>query len=143
MSTRKLILTAFICGFAILLAGGIQLLRISRTDDAATVYSIGDTASVAGISVTVVSYAGNVGTVRLQMPAGSGGLSSVADHFSVQRGNARFDPISQNGSTNDCATKSAVPGAALECSVAFAPRGDGTTYIRFTEDAKTAVWSLG
>lgn len=142
MSTRKLILTAFICGFAILLAGGIQLLRISRTDEVAKVYSIGESATVDGISVGVVSYSGDVASVRLLLPANFPAFASLPSHFSMQRGNSRFDAVKKDSST-DCSQKTAQPAQPLDCSLTFVPSGDGSTYLRFTSDNKTAVWALG
>ena len=54
VSTRKLIAIALLCGLAILIAGGIQLFRLSDTSERTVeVLAEGETATVGGIpSVT-------------------------------------------------------------------------------------------
>lgn len=60
MRTRTLLLLAVTCGLLILVAGGIQLLRVSSSDQRATL-AIGDTARAGDVTVTVLA-ARQVGT---------------------------------------------------------------------------------
>ena len=54
VSTRKLIVVALLCGLAILVAGGIQLFRISDADDRTVeVLAEGEAATVGSITVVV------------------------------------------------------------------------------------------
>lgn len=53
MSTRKLILTALVCGLAIMLAGGIKLFQVARDDSEIRVLGLGTRAQVADMTVTV------------------------------------------------------------------------------------------
>ena len=69
MSTRKLILAALACGLAILIAGGVMLLRLSTTDTKATTLAEGTTATVSGTTVAVVSHAVDGTTLRLTVSA--------------------------------------------------------------------------
>lgn len=72
MSTRKLILTALLCGLAILVAGGVMLFRLSTTEtvnDAAL--AEGTTATVNGITVGVLSHSVDGTTLRLTVKAAS------------------------------------------------------------------------
>lgn len=55
MKTRTLLFLAFGCGLAILLAGGIQLLRVADDGDAAPALSVGQEARVGDMRVTVLS----------------------------------------------------------------------------------------
>ena len=56
VSTRKLIAVALLCGLAILVAGGIQLFRISdRSGRTVEVLEEGQSATVGGVRVEVVS----------------------------------------------------------------------------------------
>lgn len=85
MRTRTLLLLAVVCGLAILVAGGIQLLRISGGESAdADDLAIGDTASAGDAEVTVLAaeeVAGElVVTVRVggvDDPAGTDGFTLV------------------------------------------------------------------
>lgn len=56
MKTRTLLILAVTCGLAILIAGGIQLLRLANEDDPAPPRSIGDSAQLGDAVVTVVGY---------------------------------------------------------------------------------------
>lgn len=55
MSTRKLILTALVCGLAILLAGGIKLFQVAADDKQVEVLSFGDTATLGDMTVAVLA----------------------------------------------------------------------------------------
>ena len=53
MSTRKLILTALVCGLAIMLAGGFKLLQVAREDVQAEVLALGVPATLGDMTVQV------------------------------------------------------------------------------------------
>ena len=55
MSTRKLILTALICGLAIMLAGGVKLLQVASDESEVPALSAGETATLADMTVSVES----------------------------------------------------------------------------------------
>lgn len=55
MSTRKLILTALVCGLAILLAGGIKLFQVANDDKRVEVLSLGSEATLGDMTVSVLS----------------------------------------------------------------------------------------
>lgn len=54
MSTRKLILTALVCGIAIVLAGGIKLFQVARETTNVTVLGFGDSATLGDMTVSVL-----------------------------------------------------------------------------------------
>lgn len=66
MSTRRLILTALVAGLAILVAGGLQLFRIARSDRTADVLVEGQRVEVAGAMIVEV--------VSSQLDPGDGGV---------------------------------------------------------------------
>ena len=81
MRTRTLLLLAVTCGLLILVAGGVQLLRVSSSDQPATL-AIGDTARAGDVTVTVLA-ARQVGTavtvhVRLGGVDDPSGISGFA-----------------------------------------------------------------
>lgn len=53
MSTRKLILTALLCGLAIVVAGAAKLLQVAGGDSRVAVLALGERAEVADMSVVV------------------------------------------------------------------------------------------
>lgn len=55
MSTRKLILTALICGLAIMLAGGFKLFQVATDDVEAVVFDFGTEQTLGDMVVTVTS----------------------------------------------------------------------------------------
>ncbi|MCE9623134.1 MAG: hypothetical protein K8R99_12390 [Actinomycetia bacterium] len=57
MKTRTLLILAVTCGLAILLAGGLQLLRLANQDEPTPPLSIGDSAQLGDAVVTVDHYA--------------------------------------------------------------------------------------
>lgn len=146
MSTRRLILLALACGLAILVAGSIQLVRISRSDNTVEVGQQGDTQDVDGVAVTLVD-----GTspeevvVRLEVDSSRDPLLNSAALFSVKAGNERFMPTaSTDAAVQACSEVLSVePGEAVECALSFSPTGDVTRYLYFTLRGKTGIWVLG
>ena len=55
MSTRKLILTALVCGLAVMLAGGIKLFQMATEDVEAVVFSLGTSQTLADMTVSVTN----------------------------------------------------------------------------------------
>lgn len=69
MSTRKLILTALVCGLLIVVAGGVKLFQVARDEPTVTALPLGDEATVADMNVSVEEVDQQVGatfvTVRM------------------------------------------------------------------------------
>lgn len=146
MSTRRLILLALACGLAILVAGSIQLLRISRSDNTVSVGEPGDTKEVDGVAVTVLdgSDADEV-VVRLEVDTGRDPLLNAAALFSVKVADARFMPTATAvvAEAPPCSELRVVdPGTSAECSMSFDPTGEGSRYLQFVLRGKTGVWLL-
>jgi hypothetical protein len=150
VSTRKLIAVALLCGLAILVAGGIQLFRISRAEET-TVPGVGDRVVVEGYDVTVD--AADVRTDRIEMvvemtaSASGSGLEDVAGSWSVSTGNQR-NAVAGFGAPPtppECPAGGLEPGQTLSCSLAF-ERGAGPPVARFTppelSGAEPPFWVL-
>ncbi|MFM7746066.1 MAG: hypothetical protein ACKO8T_10465 [Actinomycetota bacterium] len=54
MSTRKLILTALLCGLAILIAGGIKLIQVANDEKQVEVLALGDEVTLGDMTVSVL-----------------------------------------------------------------------------------------
>jgi hypothetical protein len=53
MSTRKLILTALLCGIAIMIAGGVKLFQVSSDESEVQVLALGTDAKLGDMTVSV------------------------------------------------------------------------------------------
>jgi len=137
MRTRTLLLLAVSCGLAILLAGGVQLYRISN-QQSTPLLRIGDTGTVGDARVTVesVRQAGDrlVVTVVLGGVDDEGGI----DGFRLVAPNRRVAPSAGAGS---CTRFTVV---ATKCDLVFATDGlDGSVrQLLFERADERARWSL-
>ncbi|MEY4031517.1 MAG: hypothetical protein RL573_428 [Actinomycetota bacterium] len=78
MSTRKLILTALVCGIAIVLAGGIKLLQVAKETTKVTVLGFGDRSTLGDMTVSVLGVASQTDrTVVTVMMSGVSGADAV------------------------------------------------------------------
>src|SRR5262245_65107148 len=74
MSTRRLIITALVCGLAILIAGGIQLVRVADSRrNAFDPLDVGQQVQLTGVTARVVSFDRADGVVQVRV------AMSVAD----------------------------------------------------------------
>ncbi|HEY7627990.1 MAG TPA: hypothetical protein VH761_13020 [Ilumatobacteraceae bacterium] len=55
MRTRTLLLLAIVCGLAILIAGGIQLLRLGNQESSSTLLAMGQPGKAGDVTVTLIS----------------------------------------------------------------------------------------
>lgn len=104
MSTRKLILTALVCGLAIMLAGGFKLFQVATDDVEAVVLGLGAEQTLGDmvVSVTAVDQRDDGTFVTVSMRGVEG-----ADGFEGWKllANGRLnDPLPPDG-TSECVTK--------------------------------------
>jgi hypothetical protein len=96
VSTRRLILLALACGLAILVAGSIQLVRISRNEPTVEVGRIGTSATIGGVAVTLVGQPeSDRVVVRLAVADDRDALDDAAAPWAVRGGAERFPPVQQ------------------------------------------------
>ncbi|MEZ5216982.1 MAG: hypothetical protein R2715_10450 [Ilumatobacteraceae bacterium] len=159
MSTRRLIITAMICGLAILVAGGIQLIRISRNDQL-TLPTMGEWRTVSGVEVAPVDVAESDGltivTIRFRtspdVPAGPIGEWTLVRNSlfapdalpQVQPPvSAELAPVIGTGPFEDCATQPVEAGSTDgACRLAFDAPGDTARYLAFARGGVEARWAL-
>lgn len=70
MRTRTLLLLAVACGLAILVAGGIQLLRVSDDNSSSDDLAVGDSAVAGDLTVTVLAADEADGFMRVEVRLG-------------------------------------------------------------------------
>jgi hypothetical protein len=90
--TRTLLLLAVACGLVILVAGVVQLLRISGEEDA-EFSSLGEEVRVGDLRVIVESYDETAGTAVVAVRLGGVNDPDAADDFRLVAPNLRLSPI--------------------------------------------------
>ena len=138
MKTRTLLLLAIGCGLAILVAGGIQLLRISGEPATSTALPVGATAQAGGMRVTVVGAraVGDVAVVTVRL----GGVvdDDVSAGFLLNAG----APVDSSVAPDQrCGAVGVEPST---CALAFDLSGrriDGAVLV-YRRGADTARWAL-
>ena len=145
VSTRKLIGVALLCGLAILIAGGIQLFRISDTGGrTVAVLAEGESATVGGINVTVEGSERDEAAIRVRVSvAATGGDTTVPlSAFTLLVGGVLERGANEtDGSPPACPASLPATGAGLSCTVRFAPR-DGTATLGFSRGGEQRIWRL-
>jgi hypothetical protein len=147
VSTRRLIITALICGLAILLAGGVMLVRLVRERDRLTVHVLAadSPATVGGVRVRIISStrADEVAriVVALDTPADHG-LPDASSGFSLNIGGLRAPVTPEPGDTPACAGLAVAPAQSVSCALAFSDRS-GSATLAYAQRGDQAEWSLG
>jgi hypothetical protein len=115
MSTRKLILTALICGLAIMLAGGFKLFQVATDDVEAVVYDLGIEQTLGDMKVSVESVQQSdtqtIVLVRMRGVEGADGFEG----WKLFADGKLTEPI-VTADTPQCVTKVA---QYVECSIPF------------------------
>lgn len=120
MRTRTLLLLAVSCGLAILLAGGVQLFRLSNQEAPAPPLAVGATGSAGDAMVTVVDV--DITDTALVVTVTLGGVDDAGglDGFSLVAPNTRIAP------STDAPIGTACTGftvAEVTCTLSFATDG--------------------
>ena len=143
VSTRKLIAVALLCGLAILVAGGIQLFRISdRSDRTVEVLDEGQSATVGGVQVQVVSSVrtGSALGVSVRLGAPGDGTSVPLSSFTLLVGGG-LERATPGASPSACPDPVPLTPTLMSCDVAF-PAREGTATLSFSHGGQQRLWHL-
>lgn len=140
MRTRTLLLLAIGCGLAILLAGGVQLLRISGQTDTPPPLRVGASATVAGMEVTLVGTRSDPGAdlVVVDLRIGGEDDDDVSDGFFLNAAG----PVELPGTLGTrCGAVGETP---TTCSLAFERPAEGQPAVLVYSRGRQrpARWSL-
>ena len=140
MSTRKLILTALLCGLAILVAGGVKLLQVAQETDKVTILPLGEDATLGDMTVSVLSVTGESGrTVVTVRMAGVEGADALEGWRMLAEGKV-------SGVSDGPWSALAMPACGLTsrqgstCALVF-PAADGTVTIAYLRAGAQSQWS--
>lgn len=148
MSTRKLILTAVACGLAILLSGGLFLVRTAGHRNELTVTNavVGQTRTVSGVSATVQSWRRSgdqilavvhleTSTASAPLPADAPWAMLIASKLTAQT------PTDLSGDEVACRRVVVPPGGSRTCVLAFGSVA-GSPFLAFALNGAQEQWRL-
>ena len=144
VSTRRLIVTALVCGLAILVAGGIQLFRLKGADRV-ELPGLGQARDVNGVRVTAVALrdVSTTTVVEVELAAlDSSTTGSAGDGWTLLR-RTTFAPVGvPSGAGTPCATVT-LSVTPQRCVVAFDAGASGDRYLAYHRGPIEARWALG
>ncbi|MEY2969316.1 MAG: hypothetical protein RIQ64_1943 [Actinomycetota bacterium] len=127
MSTRKLILTALLCGLAILIAGGVKLIQVANDETEVQVLALGDEATLGDMTVSVLEIDRRPDATLVTVTMTGVDLAEgAADGWRLLGDGRVQEPANENGRVQEPANENgrvqepAVPSAANGCTTVTA-----------------------
>ncbi len=135
MSTRKLILTALICGLVIMLAGGVKLFQVSQDKVTVEVLALGASQTLSDMTVTVsaVEQLSDETLVTVSMVGVEG-----ADAFEGWRLLAGGEVLAPETNVERCSPVSATQ--STQCVVTFPP-SSGSVTVAYLRAGAQSQWA--
>lgn len=138
MSTRKLILTALLCGLAIMVAGGIKLFQVASDTKEVEVLSLGTVAQLADmtVSVTGINQTPEATLATVTMVGVEG--ADATEGWRLLAGGSVRSPLIVNDAADKCTVTNT--DAVVTCVVAFEP-SDGSVTVAYVRGGAQSQWS--
>jgi hypothetical protein len=148
VSTRKLILTAVACGLAILIAGGVFLVRTLGNKDALTVKNatVGEMRTLGFVDATVLSWRRTDGQIqaRVKLASRRSDETVAADVGWTMLVGVPLTAVAPAGLASGdtaCGKTTFAQGAPAVCVLAY-PETKGTPYLAYSSGDKQVQWVL-
>ena len=138
--TRTLLILAVCCGFAILVAGGLQLLRIANEESAGDEYhALGQAVEVGDLTIVVESFseASGVATVAVRL----GGVDD-RDGSAAFRLVVPGEVLVPNRGGDDACGATTVAEQSCELTFGVADVAGGAWILKYQRGDESAVWEL-
>lgn len=142
MSTRRLILAALLCGLAILVAGGVQLLRLSDSEETVELLPVGQEALVGDMQVIVLGSNADEGADELVVTVEVGGVDGepVGEGWRMLADGVLTEPTAVRSiDDRPCGVTSAAE--RTQCALVF-DRPDGTAVVSYGRGGEQVQWRL-
>jgi hypothetical protein len=135
MSTRKLILTALVCGLVVMLAGGIKLFQMATEEAQAVVYSLGTSTTLSDMTVSVmdVEQDADATLVTVTMVGVKGG--SATEGWRLLASGTVISPLL---SKTDC--QNTTTDAVITCVLGF-PKSSGSVTVAYLRAGEQSQWA--
>ena len=140
MSTRKLILTAIICGIAILIAGSLKLFMVATDDTQIQILAL-HTPSTLGdmtVSVEAVKQSTDATFVSVTMVGVDG--ADAREGWRLLAGGTVLSPIALPAGAEGVACDTTVSDVAAQCEVAF-PASSGSITVAYLRAGTQSQWA--
>jgi hypothetical protein len=145
VKTRNLVVLALLCGMAILIAGGFQLLRLaSSKDDQVTVLAPGTVVDMDGVGVTVreATLSDGVTDVLVQLDARDATLLDASVGWALLAKGQLLDPVEPvTGTAAPCDGIEVPQGTTMQCLLGFEGNGAGGT-VSYSRSDQQQQWAL-
>jgi hypothetical protein len=140
MSTRKLILTALVCGLAILIAGGAKLIQVANDEAEVEVLALGDVATLGDMTVSVLDIDRRAEATFVTVTMTGVDLTSGAAEGWRLLADGRVQIPDADSEANGCTTVAAA--TVTRCTVQFESAESAPTvaYVRAGEQRQ---WAAG
>ena len=140
MSTRKLILTALVCGIAIVLAGGIKLLQVANETTKVTVLGFGDRSTLGDMTVSVLDITAQPDrTVVTVLMSGVEG-ADAREGWRMLAGGKVSEVSAQPWTDTGAPACSTTTVAGEKCSLVFGA-STGTVTVAYLRAGTQSQWS--
>ena len=135
MSTRKLILTALVCGLAVMLAGGIKLFQMATEDVEAVVFSLGTSKTLADMTVSVkdVEQSADATLITVSMVGVEG--TNAAEGWRLLANGTVISPVLSKSTCRDTTVE-----AVVTCVVGF-PESTGSVTVAYLRAGEQSQWA--
>lgn len=136
MSTRKLILTALICGLAIMLAGGIKLFQVANDSSEVVINPLGVEQTLSDMTVTVknIEQGESVTAVTVVLFGVDGG--DAREGWRLLAGGKVLSPnITQSGQCDATSVD-----VTSECVIEFPP-SEGSVTVAYVRAGAQSQWA--
>lgn len=137
MSTRKLILTALVCGLAIMLAGGFKLFQVATDNVEAVVLDLGTQQTLGDMVVSVTKIDqredGTFVTVSMRGVEGADGIEG----WKLLANGKLNDPVAGDVD-DDCVTKAA---QTIDCVVPFVSSVGSSVTVAYQRAGTQSQWA--
>lgn len=141
MSTRKLILTALVCGLLIMVAGGVKLFQIAGDEPKVSVLSLGVSAQVADMTVSVEAVDQQETATFVTVSMRGVEAADALDGWRLLTGGEVLSPLRGDdpapGSRLCVRTESATP---VTCVVPF-PASKGSVTVVYLRGGAQSQWA--
>ena len=141
MSTRKLILTALLCGILIIGAGSFKLFKTVRDGNEATLLSLGDSVRLGEMTVRVDSVEVNSERTLVQVSLVGVEGANAQDGWKLLSGGEISEPVSLPAGTGTVCAATALTIETI-CTIAF-PVSKGTRTVAYVRAGEQRQWATG
>lgn len=140
MSTRKLILTALLCGLAILIAGGIKLIQVANDEAEVEVLALGDVATLGDMTVSVLDIDRRAEATFVTVTMTGVDLTSGAADGWRLLADGRVQVPDADSEGNGCTTVDAA--SVTRCTVQF-DRAESAPTVAYVRAGEQRQWAAG